>query len=707
LGSIARFAWFLFGSLAVFVPAARADELERAAPAAWVEDLAIPQPLAARLRQAEDGLYYLLLDSQVKAGDGAEVFYTRNAYKVIDRGGLEEAARFEIVYDPSHERVVLHHIRVIRNGVVLDRMGDADIQVMRREKDLDKGIFDGNKTVHVEIKGVEVGDIVDYAYSWQSTSSYWPGQFFAHVTTGWSVPLGLMRYRLIWPADRPPLTVRNRSTTLKPTVTRRGGDAIYEWRTADPEPTHGEDGTPQWYATWGVVSVSSMVTWSEVVNWALPLYSKTDALPSELDARAEAIMKTYPQPEDRITQAMRLVEDEVRYVSLSIGDGSYTPRSPTDVFRSGFGDCKDKSQLLVILLRRMGIEAYVALTDMDKGASLPDVAPAANVFDHAIVQVRFHGRSYWLDPTGSNEGGRFPNLAALNYGWALPIAPGQARLERIARPAAPAQPTYSTVERYELDSGDHPGLTLSVRTQYLDAEADSMRNDIVSNSAAQLESDYLKYYAGMYPGLTRDAPLRIVDDRARNRIVVFERYRLAAADLHRNKLLEKFEIKASSLNAYDKLPVGRRATPYALSWPVSREHSIVLITPGRQPPVPHDAALDNTGFSYRMTVTRADDTLTLDYRLTGNSDVLDAKDVDGAAGDANAVYDDNYWYLDLTATGGGFIGDAYVKDPDWLEAVTDFLALIGMLAIGVALGYVLQRAVRRLRAAWRALPGAR
>ncbi len=683
-----RFAFLLLLSLfALAPPAAAQDTVARGAPADFVEELPIPAPRPARLREVEDGIYYLLLDSQVKSDGTDETFYTRNVYKVTDRTGLEEAARFEIDYDPSQEHVVLHHIRVIRNGVAADRMTGADIEVLRREQELDKGIFDGRKTIHIEIKDVRVGDIVDYAYSWDSHSTFWPGAFFGHVTTNWAVPLELMRYRLIWPSDRP-LIIRNRSTTLKPTRTRSGGDTIYEWRMVDAEPSASEDGTPQWFAGWGKVALSSMARWADVVAWALPLYSGNDALPPELAARADAIAKKFPRPEDRITEAMRLVEDDLRYVSLSIGAGSYTPRSPTEVFRSGFGDCKDKSQLLVALLRHLGVEAYVALTDMDEGQGLPSMAPAANVFDHAIVQVRLQGRAYWLDPTGSNEGGRFPNLAALNYGWALPVAPGQTRLERIAPPAAPA-PTYRTVERYELSRGDNPALTLNVETTYLALEADSMRGQIASKSQAQLESDYLKFYAGMYPGIVRARPIHVVDDRDANKIVVMEAYQLSPSNVHRGKLLEKFLVKASSMDTYDKIPSGKRATPYALPWPVNKEHVIVVVTPGRRPPAPRAVSFSGAGFSYAMDVARDGNTLTLDYHLIGIKDVLGAADVDSAADDANAVSDDNYWYLDLTSHAGGTMGDAGAVKP--FDIALYVLAAIGLAALVSGAVFALRR----------------
>ncbi len=680
-------AWTVLALLSTLGFAQAADDVARGAPASWIEELPVPAPRADRLRQVEDGIYYLLLDDQVRPEGGRETFYTRNVYKVTDRRGLEEAARFEIDFDPGREHVVLHHIRVLRGGAVQDRMAGADIQVLRREQGLDKGVFDGRKTVHVEIKDVQVGDVIDYAYSVETDVSFWPGEFFGRIKAIWSVPLEVMRYRLFWPANRP-LTIRNRGIDIRPTRTRSGDDTVYDWRLVDAPPVHGEDGTPDWYPTWGEVDVSSMAHWGQVVNWALPLYAGKDTLPPELAARAAAIQRDFKTPEDRITEAMRLVEDDLRYVSLSIGAGSYTPRSPSEVFQSGFGDCKDKSQLLVALLRAMGIEAYVALTDMDDGPGLPDLAPAANVFDHAIVQVRLRGKSYWLDPTGSNEGGRFPHLAGLNYGFALPLAPGQARLERIARPEAP-HVTFRTVERYTVGEGANPGLNLNVVTTYDADEADSIRSSIASKSQAQLETDYLKFYGDMYPGLVRAAPIRVADNRDANRIVITEAYRLNPADLRRGKLLEKFEVKASSMGTYDKVPSGHRLTPYVLTYPVNQEHVIVLTTPGHRPPAPRDVAIDNAAFHYSLASTRAGDTLTLDYKMTGVTDVLPAADVEQAAADAQTVSDDDYWYLDLTATRGGTMGDA--DGGDWTDAVKNLLALVGALAIGAALIIALNR----------------
>ena len=52
------------------------------------------------------------------------------------------------------------------------------------------------------------------------------------------------------------------------------------------------------------------------------------------------------------------MQDEVRYLGLENGISAYKPSSPNKVYNQRFGDCKDKSLLLVTMLNQMNIEAY-------------------------------------------------------------------------------------------------------------------------------------------------------------------------------------------------------------------------------------------------------------------------------------------------------------------------------------------------------------
>ena len=49
---------------------------------------------------------------------------------------------------------------------------------------------------------------------------------------------------------------------------------------------------------------------------------------------------------DLALMALRFVQDEVRYLSISEGSKGWQPAHPTLTFERRFGDCKDKSFLL-------------------------------------------------------------------------------------------------------------------------------------------------------------------------------------------------------------------------------------------------------------------------------------------------------------------------------------------------------------------------
>jgi transglutaminase-like putative cysteine protease len=679
---VLRAALAFVTAISAGAPAWAAGHVRPGPAPAWVKDEPIPAPRAERARQVSDGYYNLLNDNQDRPAPPLEVRYDRQAYKVTDRSGLEAAARIDIVFDPAVDDVVLHHVRIWRDGRAQDRLAGLNIQVLRREKDLDKGVFDGRKTAHIELPDVRVGDIVDYAYSLETVDPQLTGTFQGSVSTSWGAPTELTRYRLLWPHGAP-IDIRKFAGAPDPVVTPGPDRDVYEWRVVDAAPHDKENDAPTWYDQYGRVTVSSMTSWAQVVNWSLPFYRQSEALTPAWASRVDAIARKFPDPRDRITEALRLVEDDIRYVSLSIGSGGLQPRPPAEVIRSGFGDCKDKALLLSAVLHRLGVQAVPSLTDSDRGRAMPGESPGTNDFDHAIVRVEYQGKAYWLDPTGSLEGGRFPNTAKQTYGWALPLRPGQTALEAVPPPTMPA-PTLEVEERYELSRGPQPQMRIAVTSTYRGDSADSMRGKLANDSVAALEQKYLDFYAGLYPGVVREAPVQTSDNRDANVLVIREAYRVPSASLRRNRLIEAFPLKASGLTSY-KAPDGERRMPYWTDYPVNERHRIVLVTPGRRPPAPEAAEIDGKAFHYTRKAERNGDTLTLTQTLISTNELVEPADLDTYRNEVDALGDDVYVAVDLTSNAGGVTG-GHAK-------------LLEVLVVGMASLVLIAAAVVALRSA--------
>ena len=97
-----------------------------------------------------------------------------------------------------------------------------------------------------------------------------------------------------------------------------------------------------------------------------------------------------------ILKALRLVQSKVQVTNVT-GDGPYLPADPAIVLQRGYGDSRDLARLLVMLLRRVAVDAQVALAN-SRGELLDTSLPSPLMLDCAVVLARAGGVDYWLNP---------------------------------------------------------------------------------------------------------------------------------------------------------------------------------------------------------------------------------------------------------------------------------------------------------------------
>src|SRR5206468_3166291 len=89
---------------------------------------------------------------------------------------------------------------------------------------------------------------------------------------------------------------------------------------------------------------------------------------------------------------------EIRYTGVEFGEAAIVPRTPGETLQRKYGDCKDKSALLVAMLRAAGLQADVALLNAGFQTDVDDELPGLGMFNHAIVHVAGK-RPLWIDAT--------------------------------------------------------------------------------------------------------------------------------------------------------------------------------------------------------------------------------------------------------------------------------------------------------------------
>jgi hypothetical protein len=190
----------------------------------------------------------------------------------------------------------------------------------------------------------------------------------------------------------------------------------------------------------------SFSTLSDLSKWLYTLLDPQGELSETLVAKARDLVSKKNNQFNRIAAVCRYVQG-VRYLAAG---GAYKPRPASEVFASGYGDCKDKANLLRTMLHSVGVEAWLAAINTREADAFTD-RPRLDRFNHFVIGIRVSirvkaesvakyppfGALLFFDPTDE----RIPlgRLPAHEFGiQALIVAGENGRLVRLpSRQVAP------------------------------------------------------------------------------------------------------------------------------------------------------------------------------------------------------------------------------------------------------------------------------
>ena len=646
MGIVVRFI-AAFALVAVVWPAAASEVLKGPAPD-WIDPQTVPEPKEERLGQVKDGIYYLLFDRQAKrTKSGEREHFTRIVYQITERAGLEEGASLSWTFRPESERLTIHSIRIIRDGQVIDLTDATEFTVVRRETDLERGLLNGELTAHTDLRDVRVGDVVDYEVTRNLQNLIAPDHFGVSFAPEFSVPLGRFHFRVVWPNDRPSTMEMLQDWTV-PEIAEDPSGRTYTWAWDDRDPVRGEDDVPAWRARWGAVWISSMQGWGEVVEALLPHYDvHALTLPPDFAAEVDRIGADTTHAPERIARTLRLVQDRIRYVGIEIGFGAFIARPPETVIARGFGDCKDKTVLLVAALQRLGIDAAPALVDLESGRALDERTPSPGAFDHMIVHVRANGRDWWLDPTNTYQGGTGMDVTMAEYGFALPLRAGTDALVKMAHVPL-KEPNTVVTERLKFGQPDG-SVALEVTTVRTGSAADWMRRELAAKSPVGLGQSYLEFYAGHYPGLEQAKPLSVSDNRDLNRVVVVENYRLPSAAATDEALRTSFPLLGTTLhNVLVQPKTYNRQMPVWQPYEVHYRHTALFENSPVTIEPPQGTAYDGPYFTLKARRIFKRTRQGIEWTLRTKVGEVPAADAADYVRDVRKMENTLSWYYDLT-----------------------------------------------------------
>jgi transglutaminase-like putative cysteine protease len=522
---------------------------------------------------------YLLIDYQQLMEPMSS--FSHVTRRLTSDQGLQIGSDIRAEFDPTYQTLTLHWLKIKRDGVWQDRLPSEKFQVLRREENLDSQMLDGRYSVVCHLQDVRAGDLVDYAYTVTGANPVFNGKFLYSFFTTWLSPVHRFSNQLITAPNRT-VSIRSYGPPLEATRTQNPDHSErIHWQEEEVPATLFEDRTPGWYDTFGWVQVSEFASWKEVVDWGLATFASDGPLSPELKGKIDEIAKAHTDPEDRTLGVLDFVQNDIRYLGVEMGPNSYRPTSPSLVCEHRFGDCKDKTQLSVTMLRALGIDAYPALVNTSDQAHTTKLLPSPLAFDHAILQVTVNDRTYWIDSTATDQRGRLRDFYVGDFGQALVLKPGADSL--VPMQSSPESLPQATMEEtFTVKSLEQPA-DLEVHTLFKGRSAETVRSLFNTYSRQRLETDDFDYYARIFSKIKVAKPLRYQDFPETNRFETWQNYSVAdlwTRETPSSPFKATFSPAAIS-DAVGPLPSPQRKAPLLLAYPMDISENLEIRMPDR------------------------------------------------------------------------------------------------------------------------------
>lgn len=192
-------------------------------------------------------------------------------------------------------------------------------------------------------------------------------------------------------------------------------------------------------------SFGEKASWESLGGWYSGLLAGVPQGSPEVARLARELTAGATTPRDRLEALVAHVRRKVRYVAVEVGIGGFRPHPPAEVASKLWGDCKDKSFLLVEMAKAVGIEAWPVLILFDEDRRIDAAFPTAYQFNHAIAAFaadKLEPRPgdpvaagyFFVDPTQEIGGAGYLHQGVQDQD-AVVILPGRGQLVRL-----PTQP---------------------------------------------------------------------------------------------------------------------------------------------------------------------------------------------------------------------------------------------------------------------------
>jgi tetratricopeptide (TPR) repeat protein len=413
-----------------------------------------------------------------------KTFY--QSVKVIDESGVAAFSTLSRTFDPLREKIYVNSLAVYGENGELIASGNPDNYYLVDEK---SELATYNKTLIIPVPNLRPGCTIEWSITEVTRTPVTRFLFERHFLSH-EKPVAYGAIYIEGDIDTVEIVASH-----APQPVRTAGLLCLEYSrptqyVREPWPARYEDYLPL------------ILVGDKGGDWETPAKEYLAGIQDRLSVDEETRQLAYQLARDALTEEekteriLRYVQENYVYKGIEFGVRSSVPNKAGRIIANKYGDCKDLSLLLFLLLHSAGIECSLAL--IHSWYDVNPVLPSLDQFNHMIVYIPGY------------RGGQFADVTVKGIDMRLSVPYGLAGKQALV--LDPGKPVFRTLPGYDFRSNrvivdktqelsDGTDLRIREKVMFYGYYAGGMRDDLRNITAAEYKNYFQNFLSRLARGI--------------------------------------------------------------------------------------------------------------------------------------------------------------------------------------------------------------
>ena len=333
----------------------------------------------------------------------SKLIINRNYELQINNRAGEEYAEITLPYSKLHKVSKVDAFIKDKNGIIVKKLKSSDI--VDRNEIADFSLYEDNFVKEFTLVHNEYPYTICYSYTEQQDAFFFINNWCPVINT--EIPTLKASMTLEVPLDYPIAYTSQLIDSFKVDTLEK--QIRYSWKTSYLHQFTQEVYAPDKHTFMPNVNIVPLKfkydkegeqnTWIAYGNWEYNLMEGLDVLPDAEKSVIDKLVKDLKDDNEKVKTLYHYLQDETRYINVTIATGGMKPYPASYVAVNKYGDCKALTNYMKAVLSYVGIKSlYTDVYAGDEIKKIDRVFPSMQ-FNHVILCIPLKNDTVWLDCT--------------------------------------------------------------------------------------------------------------------------------------------------------------------------------------------------------------------------------------------------------------------------------------------------------------------